>query len=97
MIFKEKRTRTLEAVQWNGINFDELQKFVGRHTRMLYVFPDGNVATSAPSYSSSCYLYPGDYLIKQDNDFYVQRKEDFESFYEPADENAYNDLKGENK
>lgn len=91
-----KRPLTVEAIQFNNINREEVEAFVGRKLKQEIESETAYIAGVAPPISSltiptkegDMKAFPGDYIIKEpfptgDRDFYPCKESIFTQTYSP--------------
>ena len=66
-----KKTEPVEAIQFNGVNFDELEKFVGGDAEVR----SGQIVLAARN--GAVYANRGDWIIKDSNGRCQSFKPDF--------------------
>lgn len=86
-----KKPVIIEAVQWNGLNFKEIEKFTGKDIAILEEVRKPNMDVRIPGYYRLCIrtlegvmvARKGDYIIRGVNGEYYPCKPDiFEKTYE---------------
>ncbi len=86
---KYRRKETIDAVQWNGKNPQEIKEFARHFAMFDYadVTNDGQLDHILKVKTAEKIIVAdfGDYVIRGDKgDFFVMKKAEFESLYEPA-------------
>lgn len=81
-----KKIPVVEAVQWTGYNFDEIQDFVGSENAYFIretSLPEIRITTKY----QALYLELGNYIVKNSyGRFYIYTKNCFEKIFEEATE-----------
>jgi len=74
-----KKPVVIEAVQWNGSNYDEIGDFMGHSSTMEF-----NGSFVIPTLEGDMYASEGDWIIKGvKGEFYPCKPDIFEMTYEP--------------
>lgn len=86
---KYRRKETIEAVQWTGKNQAELKEFAKQFAMFDYadVTNDGKLDHILKVKTSDRIIVAeyGDYVVRgEKGDFFVMKKDEFESIYEEA-------------
>lgn len=86
---KYRRKETIEAVQWNGKNQAELKEFAKQFAMFDYadVTNDGQLDHILKVKTAERIIVAdvGDYVVRgEKGDFFVMKKDEFESIYEEA-------------
>jgi len=87
---KYRRKETIEAVQWTGKNQGELKEFAKQFAMFDYadVTNDGKLDHILKVKTSDKIIVAdfGDYVVRgEKGDFFVMKKDEFESLFEKAD------------
>ena len=87
---KYRRKETIEAVQWTGKNQAELKEFAKQFAMFDYadVTNDGKLDHILKVKTAERIIVAdvGDYVVRgEKGDFFVMKKDEFESIYEEAD------------
>ena len=86
----KKKSPTIRAVQWTGLNLQEIKEFVGENLIVRYYSTwesdAGGVIgdlTLRTTYDGDIHINQYDYIVEvEPNDFYPYAPEMFERFYE---------------
>ena len=85
-----RRKEKVEALQWNGSNQAEIKALAGQFAMFDYADTnhDGKTFDAVLKVKTSEKIIPaqiGDYVVRGENgDFFISKKTDFESLYEPV-------------
>ena len=82
--YKEKNPTVIEAVQWTGLNYEEIEGFVGNILEGYEdLGPHKNRFLYLKSLKGTATVSPGDYIIKGSfKNFYFLSADIFETLYE---------------
>ncbi len=85
-----RRKEKVEALQWNGSNQVEIKALAGQFAMFDYADTnhDGKTFDAVLKVKTSEKIVPaqiGDYVVRgEKGDFFISKKTDFESLYEPV-------------
>ena len=87
---QKRRKEIVDAIQWNGSNQSDIKALAGQFAMFDYADTnhDGKTFDAVLKVKTSEKIVPaqiGDYVVRgQKGDFFISKKADFESLYEPV-------------